>query len=84
MGLMLSEEDQSKLYLALLRGFAKEAQDRACAEDRDHEWGRVEARDHWPDIPFAPGRAIPASVKIARSYHRQCLNCGKAEILKNA
>jgi hypothetical protein len=79
----VTEEERQKLYWSLLRGIAKEIQDKQCAEDKEdwhHDWSPVKATDYFPDLPFIPLSAkVMNSVKVYRSFTQVCLNCGKVK-----
>jgi hypothetical protein len=75
----MSEGDRIQLYISLLRGLARQCQDKLCAANDQHAWGEMVATDHWPDLPFVPLGDSISDMKITRSYRRECTNCGKVD-----
>jgi hypothetical protein len=76
----LSDDQRKDLYMALLQGIANECQDRLCAADQQHAWGkwtRYEVQQDGP-IPFATAGEFMDRVVHVRS-ERKCLNCGKEQ-----
>lgn len=78
----MTDSDRIDLYSTLLRGMAKEAQDRLCAEDRSHAWGpwvRSVVQKDRP--PMGPRNFAEASQETYRvRADRVCQNCGKEQM----
>jgi hypothetical protein len=78
----MTDDDRYDLYMALLRGLAKTAQDRLCAADEHHDWGpwrRYEIRHDDSDVPLAFDPAPMKSVVVKVAAERKCQNCGKEQ-----
>jgi hypothetical protein len=81
-GVPLSDDGRRKLYWALLRGLGKEAQDRMCAANQQHDWSPWHRSILKKDVPL---RFDPSPIAIDETYRvkseRVCLNCGKEEVV---
>jgi hypothetical protein len=77
----LNEAEQRQLYGSLLRGIANVAQDRLCAADQQHVWGRWIRYVVEKDLPLVPLSAEPIAHDEAYrvAERRVCLNCGRED-----
>ena len=77
----LPDAERKRLYASLLRGIANECQDRLCAADEQHAWGKWTRYVVMKDLPLGPPSAEPNPVdetyQVAERRH--CLNCGKED-----
>lgn len=77
----LSDGQRKDVYISLLRGLTREAQDQLCAEDRQHdwsEWHQTALRKDTGPLRFDPtGNTMNEVVRIKSERH--CLNCGKEQ-----
>lgn len=83
----MDETDRRELYLALLGGVAKVAQDRMCASDQMHDWSEWRRSEVRHDEPLGYPKVIDNPMDLEREMNRPillrsdryCFNCGKAQ-----
>ncbi|MGF7151338.1 hypothetical protein FHS96_005001 [Sphingomonas zeicaulis] len=85
----MTEDERKELYWSLLKGLAKEAQDRMCAANRSHDWSNWHRSEIRHDEPLGYPKFISDPAELAREMNRPirirsdryCYNCGKRETL---
>lgn len=81
---MMEEGQRKQVYVSLLRGLAREAQDRLCAADSQHDWSpwhrTALKHDIPPQRPRGPDHLGDARDEVFRiKSERFCRNCGKRQ-----
>ena len=80
----MGEEDRRRLYGALLGGLAREAQDRLCAADQQHDWSEWHRTALKKDIPLGPiglrTQGVAKQEASRTKSERVCRNCGKRQV----